>query len=132
MEPTDWRRFALLVALASFAQLLSFHLNRRRIFHPAILFVVAELWRREPVSFVGALVGPDPLSPVTNAALAQIDVSDLMRGISRDPSTAPEIAKRRGDLLLAEGFWMVPGIDIERTIASCEACRSSGASPRSP
>jgi putative nucleotidyltransferase with HDIG domain len=41
VEPTDWRRFALLVALASFAQLLSFHLNRRRIFHPAILFVVA-------------------------------------------------------------------------------------------
>ncbi len=38
---TDWRRFALLVALASVAQLLSFHLNRRRVFHPAILFVVA-------------------------------------------------------------------------------------------
>src|SRR5690348_5494253 len=38
---TDWRRFALLVGLASAAQLLSFHLNRRRIFHPAILFVVA-------------------------------------------------------------------------------------------
>jgi putative nucleotidyltransferase with HDIG domain len=38
---TDWRRFGLLVGLASAAQLLSFHLNRRRIFHPAILFVVA-------------------------------------------------------------------------------------------
>jgi putative nucleotidyltransferase with HDIG domain len=38
---TDWRRFALLVGLASAAQLLSFHLNRQRIFHPAMLFVVA-------------------------------------------------------------------------------------------
>ena len=27
--------------LASVSQLLSFHLNRRRVFHPAILFVVA-------------------------------------------------------------------------------------------
>jgi putative nucleotidyltransferase with HDIG domain len=41
VPPTDWRRFTLLVGLASAAQLLSFHLNRRRIFHPAILFVVA-------------------------------------------------------------------------------------------
>jgi putative nucleotidyltransferase with HDIG domain len=36
-----WRRFALLTVLASASQLLSFHLNRRRVFHPAILFVVA-------------------------------------------------------------------------------------------
>ena len=38
---TDWLRFALLTALASASQLLSFHLNRRRVFHPAIVFVVA-------------------------------------------------------------------------------------------
>jgi len=37
----DWRRFAVLALLASVSQLLSFHLNRRRVFHPAILFVVA-------------------------------------------------------------------------------------------
>jgi putative nucleotidyltransferase with HDIG domain len=36
-----WNRFALLTILASISQLLSFHLNRRRVFHPAILFVVA-------------------------------------------------------------------------------------------
>jgi putative nucleotidyltransferase with HDIG domain len=39
--PTDWLRFGLLTALASVSQLLSFHLNRRRVFHPAIVFVVA-------------------------------------------------------------------------------------------
>ncbi|MGZ4290376.1 MAG: HD-GYP domain-containing protein [Gaiellaceae bacterium] len=37
----DWRRFASLAVLASVSQLLSFHLNRRRVFHPAILFIVA-------------------------------------------------------------------------------------------
>jgi putative nucleotidyltransferase with HDIG domain len=37
----DWRRFAALAVLASVSQLLSFHLNRQRVFHPAILFVVA-------------------------------------------------------------------------------------------
>ncbi|HEX4324429.1 MAG TPA: HD-GYP domain-containing protein [Gaiellaceae bacterium] len=37
----DWRRFATLAVLASASQLLSFHLNRQRVFHPAILFVVA-------------------------------------------------------------------------------------------
>jgi putative nucleotidyltransferase with HDIG domain len=36
-----WNRFAVLTVLASASQLLSFHLNRRRVFHPAILFVVA-------------------------------------------------------------------------------------------
>ena len=38
---TDWLRFALLTGLASASQLLSFHLNRQRVFHPAIVFVVA-------------------------------------------------------------------------------------------
>jgi len=38
---TDWLRFGLLTALASASQLLSFHLNRQRVFHPAIVFVVA-------------------------------------------------------------------------------------------
>jgi putative nucleotidyltransferase with HDIG domain len=37
----EWSRFALLTVLASGSQLLSFHLKRRRVFHPAILFVVA-------------------------------------------------------------------------------------------
>lgn len=37
----QWKRFALLTVFASVSQLLSFHLNRRRVFHPAILFVVA-------------------------------------------------------------------------------------------
>ncbi len=38
----DWRRFATLALLASLSQLLfSFHLNRRRVFHPAIVFIVA-------------------------------------------------------------------------------------------
>ncbi len=41
VEAIDWRRFAALVALASLSQLLSFHLNRRRVFHPAIVFIVA-------------------------------------------------------------------------------------------
>jgi putative nucleotidyltransferase with HDIG domain len=36
----DWHRFAALAALASLSQLLSFHLNRRRVFHPGILFIV--------------------------------------------------------------------------------------------
>ena len=37
----DWGGFAALALLASASQLLSFQLNRRRVFHPAILFVVA-------------------------------------------------------------------------------------------
>jgi putative nucleotidyltransferase with HDIG domain len=37
----DGRRFATLALLASVSQLLSFHLNRRRVFHPGILFIVA-------------------------------------------------------------------------------------------
>ncbi|HKD94055.1 MAG TPA: HD-GYP domain-containing protein [Gaiellaceae bacterium] len=37
----DWNRFVALAALASASQLLSFHLNRRRVFHPAIVFIVA-------------------------------------------------------------------------------------------
>lgn len=41
VEAIDWRRFAALAALASVSQLLSFHLNRRRVFHPGILFIVA-------------------------------------------------------------------------------------------
>ena len=41
LPATDWLRFALLTVLASASQLLSFHLNRRRVFHPAIVFVVA-------------------------------------------------------------------------------------------
>jgi putative nucleotidyltransferase with HDIG domain len=41
MGTVDWDRFALLVALASVSQLLSFHLNRRRVFHTGIAFAVA-------------------------------------------------------------------------------------------
>jgi putative nucleotidyltransferase with HDIG domain len=41
VHAVDWRRFASLAVLASVSQLLSFHLNRRRVFHPAILFIVA-------------------------------------------------------------------------------------------
>jgi len=41
VEAVDWGLFAALAVLASVSQLLSFHLNRRRVFHPAILFVVA-------------------------------------------------------------------------------------------
>jgi putative nucleotidyltransferase with HDIG domain len=41
VEAIDWRRFAALAVLASVSQLLSFHLNRRRVFHPAIVFIVA-------------------------------------------------------------------------------------------
>jgi putative nucleotidyltransferase with HDIG domain len=37
----DWARFAALAVLASLSQLLSFGLNRHRVFHPAIVFVVA-------------------------------------------------------------------------------------------
>jgi putative nucleotidyltransferase with HDIG domain len=36
-----WRHFFILTAFASTAQLLSFQLNRRRVFHPAIVFIVA-------------------------------------------------------------------------------------------
>jgi len=81
--------------------------------------VGVELWRRAPVSFVAALTQSDPLSPATNAALAEMDAGELMRGISRDPTIAPEIAKRRADLVVAEGFWTVPGINIEKVVASC-------------
>ena len=41
VEAIDWLHFAALAVLASLSQLLSFQLNRRRVFHPAILFVVA-------------------------------------------------------------------------------------------
>ena len=41
VEAIDWPRFAALAVLASLSQLLSFHLNRRRVFHPAIVFIVA-------------------------------------------------------------------------------------------
>ena len=41
VHTVDWPRFVTLAALASVSQLLSFHLNRRRVFHPAILFIVA-------------------------------------------------------------------------------------------
>jgi putative nucleotidyltransferase with HDIG domain len=41
VEVVDWWRFTTLAALASASQLLSFHLNRRRVFHPGIVFVVA-------------------------------------------------------------------------------------------
>jgi putative nucleotidyltransferase with HDIG domain len=41
LQDVDWIRFAALAALASVSQLLSFHLNRRRVFHPAIVFIVA-------------------------------------------------------------------------------------------
>jgi len=41
VEAIDWLQFAALALLASLSQLLSFQLNRRRVFHPAILFVVA-------------------------------------------------------------------------------------------
>ena len=41
VEAVDWDRFAALAALASLSQLLSFGLNRYRVFHPAIVFIVA-------------------------------------------------------------------------------------------
>ncbi|HEY2183277.1 MAG TPA: HD-GYP domain-containing protein [Gaiellaceae bacterium] len=41
VDAVDWDRFAALAVLASVSQLLSFHLNRRRVFHPAIVFIVA-------------------------------------------------------------------------------------------
>jgi hypothetical protein len=82
--------------------------------------VAAELWRREPVLFVEALTGPDPLSSATGAALARIEVSELVQGISREPAMAPQIAERRADLLVAKRLWTIAGIDIERTIASCQ------------
>ena len=41
VQTIDWRRFAALALLASVSQLLSFHLNRRRVFHPGIIFIVA-------------------------------------------------------------------------------------------
>jgi putative nucleotidyltransferase with HDIG domain len=40
VDAVDWQ-FALLVLLASLSQLLSFHLNRRRVFHTGIAFAVA-------------------------------------------------------------------------------------------
>jgi putative nucleotidyltransferase with HDIG domain len=41
VKTVDWPRFVLLAVLASASQLLSFHLNRKRVFHPAIVFIVA-------------------------------------------------------------------------------------------
>jgi putative nucleotidyltransferase with HDIG domain len=37
----DWRRFAALATLAALSQMLSFFLNRHRVFHPAIVFIIA-------------------------------------------------------------------------------------------
>jgi putative nucleotidyltransferase with HDIG domain len=37
----DWDRFLALSALASVSQLFSFHLNRRQVFHPAVVFIIA-------------------------------------------------------------------------------------------
>ncbi|UPK12183.1 hypothetical protein IVA93_02870 [Bradyrhizobium sp. 155] len=87
--------------------------------------VGAELWRREPASFVGTLAEPIPLSAATNAALREMEAGELVRGISRDPTVASEIARRREDLLVIEEFWTIPGIDIEKIVASCED-RSEG------
>src|SRR5919106_81466 len=39
----DWLRFALLTGFASVAQLLSVHIGRNRVFHPAMVFVVAAI-----------------------------------------------------------------------------------------
>ncbi len=50
VEAVDWGRFAVLALLASVSQLLSFHLNGRRVFHPAIVFI-----------FAGALLLPPEL-----------------------------------------------------------------------
>ncbi|HJQ74996.1 MAG TPA: HD-GYP domain-containing protein, partial [Gaiellaceae bacterium] len=41
LHDENWARFALLVSLACASQLLSFHLNRRRVFHTGIAFSVA-------------------------------------------------------------------------------------------
>ena len=41
VHAVDWRRFVTLAVMASLSQLLSFPLNRRRVFHPAIVFIVA-------------------------------------------------------------------------------------------
>jgi putative nucleotidyltransferase with HDIG domain len=41
VHAVDWDRFVTLALLASLAQLLSFHLTRLRVFHPAIVFIVA-------------------------------------------------------------------------------------------
>ncbi len=41
VHAVDWHRFATLAVMASLSQLVSFRLNRRRVFHPAIVFIVA-------------------------------------------------------------------------------------------
>jgi putative nucleotidyltransferase with HDIG domain len=52
MGAVDWRRFVLLVLLASVSQLLSFHLNRRRVFHTGIAFAVAAALLLPPVLII--------------------------------------------------------------------------------
>jgi putative nucleotidyltransferase with HDIG domain len=39
----DWQRFLVLTVAASAAQLRSFHIGRNRVFHPAMVFVVAAI-----------------------------------------------------------------------------------------
>jgi hypothetical protein len=77
----------------------------------------AELWRREPSSFAAVLAEPDPLSGAANAALANLSANELTQGIMRVPAVAPEIVKRRGDLLASDGFRAVPGLDVEQIVA---------------
>jgi len=57
LENGYWRRFVILTLLASLAQLLSFQLNRRRVFHPAIVFVVAGVLLLPPELLVLLVVG---------------------------------------------------------------------------
>jgi putative nucleotidyltransferase with HDIG domain len=42
-DAADWRLFVVLTVVASAAQLRSFHVGRNRVFHPAMVFVVAAI-----------------------------------------------------------------------------------------
>ncbi|MGY4307831.1 hypothetical protein ACVIJ6_005074 [Bradyrhizobium sp. USDA 4369] len=84
----------------------------------------AELWRRQPASFVDAISENDPLADTMEATLASLDESALLAGIEKQPSVAAEITMRRQDLFRSERFWAISGLDVEKVLASSAADRA--------
>lgn len=77
-----------------------------------------ELWRRQPSAFARALSTKEPLSNAIEAKLASMDEGALLSGIEQEPAVAPEIARRRQDLLRSPKLWSIPGLDGEGVLAS--------------
>jgi putative nucleotidyltransferase with HDIG domain len=94
-DPSDgWTRFAVLAGAASIAQLSSVHLTRNRVFHPAIVFVVAGALVLSPEQLVLMCVVqhiPDWLKQryawyiqpfnIANYVLAALGATTVVRGV---------------------------------------------------